>query len=169
MLPRKTSRRKCRDHEKEWRGFCIDKNLKDDWLVRLNSLAAFSLISICEGHCDRQADGVSPHIKLRLKERHLPGIASHWDDHKMAVVSEVGKLFQTGDTYVNLELKFKLRSGTGRLNYQEDLIVRIHCRRARDSEEMDARTHDWFQYSVSRIEDLDGFVALLWNRAKPED
>jgi hypothetical protein len=167
MLQRRTARRKCRDHEREWRGFCVDQNLEDGWLERLNGLGAFGLISICEGHCDggSEPSGTPPHIKLRLTEALLPGIARHWDEHKMAILNAVSQLFQTGDTYVNLELKFKLRSGTGRLNYQEDLIVRIHGRQARDSEEMDTRTHDWFGQSVNRIEELDSLIALLWGQA----
>jgi hypothetical protein len=169
MLPRKTPRRKCRDYEREWNGFCVDRNLEDDWLERLNGLETFSLISICEGHCDRQTEPsrTPPHVKLRLRESLLPRIASRWDEHKMAILSEVNRLFQTGDTYVNLELKFKLRSGTGRLNYQEDLLVRVHSRQARISEELDAETRDWFQQSVSRIEELDSQVARLWGGVHP--
>jgi hypothetical protein len=70
MLPRRTPRRKCRDYEREWSGFCVDRNLEDDWLERLNRLQAFSLISICEGHCDHRTEpsGKASHIKLRLKE-----------------------------------------------------------------------------------------------------
>lgn len=167
MLPRKTARRKCRGYEREWRGLCVDRNLEDDWLARLNGLGAFDLISICEGHCDREADPprTPPHIKLRLKEDLLPGIASRWDEHKMAVLSAVSRLFETGETYVNLELKFKLRSATGRLNYQEDLTVRIHSRQVRTSGEMDAKTRAWFQQSVNRIEGLDDLVACLWHDA----
>jgi hypothetical protein len=167
MLPRRTARRECRDHEREWRGFCIDQNLEDDWLERLNALEAFGLISICEGHCDGRSEPprTPPHIKLRLADELLPGIAGHWDVHKMAILDAISRLFQTGDTYVNLELKFKLRSGTGRLNYQENLIVRIHGREARRSEEMDTKTHNWFSQSVSRIEELDGLVVHLWGQA----
>lgn len=164
MLPKRTSRRKCRDHEREWRGFCVDKNLQDDWLERLNDLQAFSLISICEGHCNRQTEPsrTPPHVKLRLKERLLPSVASCWNENKMEVLSKVNELFQTGDTYVNLELKFKLRLGTGRLDYQENLIVRIHGRQARASEEIDIDTDEWFERTVDRIQDLDHHVVLLW-------
>jgi hypothetical protein len=164
MLPKKTSRRKCRDDEREWRGFCVDRNLEDDWLARLNDLGAFDLISICEGHCGRQTEPARtpPHIKLRLKERLLPDIASRWDDHKMAILGKVNELFQVGDTYVNLELKFKLRSGTGRLSYQEEMIMRVHGLRARAAGEMGPVTRAWFQQSVERIEEVDRFVANLW-------
>jgi hypothetical protein len=100
-----------------------------------------------------------------LADELLPGIAGYWDEHKMAILDAISRLFQTGDTYVNLELKFKLRSGTGRLNYQENLIVRIHGRQARDSEEMDTKTHNWFSQSVNRIEEFDGLVVHLWGHA----
>jgi hypothetical protein len=104
-----------------------------------------------------------PHIKLRLKDQFLPGIAAQWSEHKLAVVNQVNRLFRAGDTYVTLELKFKLRATTSRLNYEEGLVVRIHSRKARTSEEMDARTRDWFQQGVNWIEALDNFVAVLWN------
>ena len=170
MSPRKTLRRKCRDHEREWNGFCVDKGLEDNWLMRLNNLQTFGLISICEGHHRHQTETsrTSPHIKLRLKEHLLPGIATHWEEQKMAVVSEVSRLFQTGDTYVNLELKFKLRSGTGRLTYQQEMIVRIHNRQGRTSEEMDDKTYNWFQQTVSRVEELDTLIALLWDHTEQE-
>ena len=168
MYRKKTPRRTCRDHEREWNGFCVDRNLEDDWLVRLNDLKTFDLISICEGHCNHQTEPAQtpPHIKLRLKEHLLPGIARRWDEQKMAVVSEVSRLFETGDTYVNLELKFKLRSGRGRLIYQQDLIVRIHHRQVRISAEMDDKTHDWFRQTVGRIEELDNLIARLWDRVE---
>jgi hypothetical protein len=163
MLPRKTPRRKCKEYEREWNGFCVDSNLEDDWLARLNSLRAFALISICEGHSGRPGEPskVSPHIKLRLKPHLLPDISASWEQHKMAVVSEVDRLSDIGDTYVVLELKYRLRSGTGRLSYQEELLVRIHGPRARESEQMDPEIREWFQSSVSRIEQLDHFVGNL--------
>ena len=79
----------------------------------------------------------------------------------MAVVSEVDRLSDTGDTYVVLELKYRLRSGTGRLSYQEELLVRIHGPQARDSEQMHPKTREGFQSSVSQIEQLDHFVGTL--------
>jgi hypothetical protein len=170
-LPVKTSRRKCKDHEREWHGFCVDRNLEDDWLEGLNNLEIFNLISICEGHYDRQAEPsrrTSPHIRLRLKEDFLVGVTSRWDEHKMMVVSEVNRLFQTADTYVGLELKFKLRSTTSRLIYEESLTMRIHSRQPRTLQEMDDGIRDWFRRSVRRIEELDSFVARLWHMDKSD-
>jgi len=164
MISKRTARRKCREHEREWNGFCVDKNLKDEWLARLNDLQALELISICEGHSARQTGSSrrSPHIKLRLKDPLLPGVARHWDEHKMAILEKVNALFQTGSTYVHLELKFKLRSTTSRLNYEENLLVRIHARQPKVAKEMDPVTCDWFEQSVDRVEELDSLIALLF-------
>jgi hypothetical protein len=80
----------------------------------------------------------------------------------MGILGKANELFQTGDTYVNLELKFKLRLGTGRLDYQENLIVRIHGRQAKTSQEIKVDIDEWFERTVERIQDLDHHVALLW-------
>jgi hypothetical protein len=167
MLPRRTPRRACRNFEREWNGFCVDKNLKDEWLVPLNELSAFNLISICEGHCVQHSEPHMrpPHVKLRLKEHLLPGVAGRWDEHKTVVLGEVSSLSQAGDTYVNLEMKCKLRSGAARLSYQEDLIVRIHSRDGRGSDEMDRETAAWFQRTVELVQELDAVFARLWRTA----
>ena len=165
MQTRRSFHKECRDHEKRWRDLCVDKNLEDDWLDRLNDLKAFTLIGICEGHRDQRVGsaGRFPHLSLRLKEQLLPGIARDWEELRAAVLNEVHKLFQVGDTHFNLELKFKLRAGRGRLVYQEDLTLRMRCFQARGSEEMDSETYEWFEQSVKRIEALDS-VVLVWHR-----
>lgn len=144
---------------------CVDENLEDDWLEHLNALKAFDLISICEGHSNRQQvpARTSPHIRLRLKEIFLSSIARHWDEQKMVVVSKVNRLFETGDTSVSLDLRFKLRLATGRLNYREEMIVGVNRRRSRVSEEIDTNAHAWFQQNVDRIEELDTHIVSLWD------
>ena len=171
MLPRRTTRRACREHEREWRGFCVDRGLEDDWLERLNGLQTMTPISVCEGHSGRRTEPSrrTPHIKLRLKQDLIRGAARRWDACKMDVLSEVNRLFQSGDTYLNLELRFKLRSSTGRFSYQEELIFRVHNSRARIAEEMDDSTRDWFAQSVSRIEALDRCLARLWCGIEGDD
>ena len=164
MPPRAHLRRPCREREREWRGRCVDQGLEDEWLEKLNGLRAFQPISVCEGHPVVQADphGPSPHIKLRLREAPMPRIASHWDEHKLAVIDGVTRLLQTGDTYVNLELKLRLRASTSRLNYQEDLVARIHRRQPRVSHAIDPDTRAWLADTVHRIEQLDALVVELW-------
>ena len=164
MLRRRTARRTCREHEKQWREFCVDKNLEDDWLERLNNLKAFALIGICEGHSDRRSgsSGRYPYISLRLKEPLLPGIAKHWEELRMAMLSEVSRLFEAADTDINLELKFRLRAGRGKLIYREDLTFRMRSYEVRASGELDVQARNWFERSVERIERLDG-VVVQWH------
>lgn len=151
------SHRECRSYEREWNGFCVDKNLKDNWLVRLNSLKCLRPISICEGHFDKKVGSARryPHIKLRLQDQFLPDIAGHWSQLKPVIADTLPELFHLADTYVELELMFKLRWGRGRFPYRENLTVRIHARQARMTEDMDAATHEWLERTVNHIEELD--------------
>jgi hypothetical protein len=143
--------------------------LEDGWLERLNSLLAFQLISVCVGHVSGGADphGTSPHIKIRLRESMLPGIATRWDESKLAVIDSVAQLFQTGDTYVNLELKMRLRASTGRLNYQEDLVARIHRRRPFVPPSGDHDRCAWFDATIRGVEALDRTIVALWEVEPP--
>jgi hypothetical protein len=52
-----------------------------------------------------------------LKESLLPSIAKRWEELRMAMLNEVSRLFQAADTDINMELKFRLRAGRGRLIY----------------------------------------------------
>lgn len=161
MPARKKSRRACRDYEREWNGLCVDKNLENDWLVRLNNLQCFRPISICEGHAWRKVGSTRtyPHVKLRLQEQFLSGIAGQWDRLKPVISDELPRLFQPADTYVEVDLRFRLRWGGSRFPYREHLSVRIHGRQAKASKKMDATTYAWFEQTVRRIEKLDSTVA----------
>ena len=170
MLARRARRSECEAHQRRWGDFCVDSNLEDSWLVRLNALECFSLMGICEGHADRSRGGPGryPHVNLRLKERMLPGIAKNWEALRIAVLDEVNKLFGAGDTYISLELRFKLRAGMAKLVYQEELTVRMRGSRPRAALEMDEATRGWFEDSIERIAKLDGVVGR-WYRENQAD
>ena len=158
----------CKEYERPWRDFCVDKNLQDDWLERLNSLTTLNLVGICEGHPDRApgSSGRLPHIHLRLKESVLPGLADHWRDLRSAMLNEASRLFLLGDTDVRIELKFWLRAGRGKLIYQEDLTMRLRPYQPRNSVEMDVETHGWFERAIDRIAQIDQTV-LAWHDQGP--
>jgi hypothetical protein len=161
---KRTVSKTCKDTERLWRDFCVDKNLQDGWLERLNGLETLNLVGICEGHPDRPpgAAGRFPQINLRLKEAVLPGIADHWRDLRSAMLNEASKLFLLGDTDVRIELRFWLRAGRGKLIYQEDLTMRLRSYQARNTLEMDAETQRWFERAVDRIARIDQTV-LTWH------
>ena len=157
----------CQAHEKRWRDFCVDKNLEESWLESLNNLSALNLISICEGHFAGRRNPASKfaHITLKLKEELLPGFVKDWETLRPEVLNEVHRLFQKGDTYFNLELRFKLRAGRGRLVYQEELTLKMRRFHARSSEPMDPECTQWFEGSILSIKALDQIV-FAWYHNK---
>jgi hypothetical protein len=160
---KRTTGKTCKDYERVWRDFCVDRDLEDEWLEQLNSLKTLNLVGICEGHSRLPGTpGRFPQINLRLKESFLPGIAAHWAELRSAMLNEASKLFQLGDTDVRIELKFWFRAGRGKLVYQEDLTVRMRSYSPRDTAEMDAETYGWFERAVDRVERLDQTV-LTWH------
>ena len=78
------------------------------------------------------------------------------------MLQEASNLFLLGDTDVRIELKFWLRSGRGKLIYQEDLTVRLRSYQPREGAEMDADVHTWFERAVDRIARIDQTV-LTWH------
>jgi hypothetical protein len=141
--------------------------LEDEWLQRLNDLRAFDLISICEGHRDRRpgSAGSYPHLNLRLKEHMLPAISDHWEVYKSVFFDQANRLFQTGDTLVNMEVKFKLRLGVAKISYRENLSLKIRNRLVRTTVELDPETFTWFQSTVEQVENLDLAIASLVNES----
>jgi hypothetical protein len=158
--------RGCREHERRWRELCVDKNLEDEWLERLNDLRSLRLINVCEGHPDRRPEHGrrSPHIIVRLREEWLPGLGRRWDADKMVILERVNDLFRLGDTEGNLEVKFQVRWGRGRLAYLEELTFRVRGRKRRTGAEMDPATRRWFEDNVERLVALDVFLVELWPR-----
>ena len=75
----------CQTHEKRWLDYCVDKNLDEHWLEELNSLQAFNLVSICEGHFS-QAKNPSKkfaHISLKLKSKFAAWFRKRLGNHQV--------------------------------------------------------------------------------------
>jgi hypothetical protein len=157
-------RKECQAHEKRWRDFCVDKNLQETWLEELNNLKTLNLISICEGHYAHKPHSSSkfPHINLKLKEELLSGFLKDWETLRPGIINEVHNLFQKGDTYFNFELRFKIRTGRGRLVYQEEFVLKMRRFQARATDEMDSDCYRWFEQSVESIQALDDII-LEWH------
>jgi len=150
-------KRKCRDYERPWRDYCIDKNLDDDWLERLNDLNVFDLINICEGHPQRVKTTATryPQIYIKLKDKYLRDLVKDWEAIRPTLLKEIHHLFQDGKTHLNFDLNFKLRTGRGRLVYQEGLRLKIRANQVRDASGMDRDIRAWFDTCVTGIEILD--------------
>jgi hypothetical protein len=43
----------CRPWERSWRGMCVDSELRDEWLDRMNAIPGITIFSTCAGHPQR--------------------------------------------------------------------------------------------------------------------
>ena len=157
---KKPAQKICKEYERRWRDFCVDKNLEDDWLERLNDLRAFILVGICEGHSDNESLSSKryPQINFRLRKSLLKGIAADWDHLRIEMLQETGKLLHSDNTNMRLELSFRLRAGQGRLVYHEDLKMNVMCFQERRTEGLEEETRAWFEGLIDQIEEIDRVV-----------
>ena len=157
-------RREPRPHERIWQDWCVDKNLKDEWLICLNDLKALNLISICEGNLSERRNS-HPHINLRLKDEYLSAISGLW--HKAGLIPQrvIGDLFSLEDTSIEIELKDTFRSRGGDYSNRKHLTIKLHCTYPRESESMDNRIMVWFQAVINKIKELDKFIFDLHKEA----
>lgn len=164
---KKPSLKPCKEYERRWRDFCVDKNLEDDWLERLNKLKAFILVGICEGHSNNPfgSSGRYPHLNFSLRKSLLEGIAEDWEYLRTAMLNETGKLFRSDNTNIRLELSFRLRAGQGKFVYHEDMKMKVMSYQARDTEEMGEETRGWFVALIDQIEEIDR-VVYDWHKQR---
>jgi len=142
------------NYTRDWCGFQVDTNLKNEWLERLNLLRCFDLIGICEGHfsCD---DDVS-YLVVRAKEYSLEKLLSKVD----MVGQLLEKLSNQEIAYrVTTMLDFPVGHFVGE---SSKWLFKISLTRlnARGSLEMDSQTESWFEKAIQNIEMIDKEIEL---------
>ena len=104
---------------------CVDAKLKDEWLICLNLLQVFDLVSICEGHV-RQSRRSSPHINLRVKDEYLAVISDEWHTSGRSMSNLIDDMFsQNSNIEIKLEDTFEKRGQ--RSHYRQKFVARIQC------------------------------------------
>lgn len=159
MTPAPTSR-PCRDYERPWRGRCVDRNLKDEWLDQLNALSTCSLTSICEGHVHGSGERLAavPLIKLRLKPELVPAATREWPALSQELTSLLPTLFDLAETRVEAALRLEVRASDAAVRERQELVIKIHSVRVRETEELDGETAAWFETSVAACVAIDEFL-----------
>ena len=147
----------CDDFQRPWHGHCVDINLEDAWLERLNNLRIFDLINICEGHPKRISSTATrhAHIYLKLKETYLRDLVKDWETIRPTLLKEVLCLFQDGSTHLNFDLNFKVRTGKGRFVYQEGLSLKLRADKPTNSPGLDPTIRAWFENCITCTETFD--------------
>jgi len=152
-------RRTPRDGERRWQGHNVDVNLTDDWLLPLNGLSAFRLVSICEGHLETGSGRASaPHVNLRLKAEFVQLACASWDDLSIGLAGELGRHFQTEDTHAEVELRRRVATGRDGVASCSDLVIRLRSQRSRSKIEMEPEVTTWFGSVVEKCQSLDRFI-----------
>lgn len=154
--------RQCREHERLWNGCYVDKNLKDEWLKRLNILSLFDLINICEGITETRGElaFAQPHVYCKAKQRYCSAISRHFNDKNL--IKNLQNFSVLGETRVELDVKRRFFKDDGDTGYYADnIILKLTFLRERCSREIDEETTRWFEHIVSGIEAFDGFLKDL--------
>jgi hypothetical protein len=157
-MARMPSRRPCPEHQKEWHGLYVDKNLHDIWLEKLNLLNVFNLISICEGHYRNQnARSGEPHINLRMKGDMLQSLLSKTPetDTYNFIQEQLNRLFVSESTIADVVIEHKVRIQHLQYSVCQDTTSHIRCRLRKTSEEMTSEIINWFEEIVILIQSLD--------------
>lgn len=134
-----------------WRGISVDKNLRNSWLVALNSLQMFELISICEGHWNsnmRMMD--SPHVNLRWKDVESAPYLLY------ELVDGLDDDFLTGDFKVESTIRASVDPYRRKHRFCDtDAVISFTSRRTLAYEGMGEDKVKWFRGLIRRIKTLD--------------
>lgn len=147
----------CRQHQRRWRDYNVDKNLKDEWLERLNDLKAFDLRSICEGHPNGRylTYRSFSHITLVLNDDLTELLTSDWYTYQEKVKEGVDRLSSHPLTSTIIELNYEYRKGDD--SYSEYLRLNLDTlpKKICLSE---INRDEWFTSNVQAVEEFDSFI-----------
>ena len=154
------TKKECKEHEKRWKDYCVDKNLDDEWLERLNQLKAFQLMGICEGHIKRQVEAKSsyPNVNLKLRDEFVVSVVEKWPELKTEILKEAAEILEHHATQTRLELYHRLRARKGKIISQDALKISMVSNQSRDQDETGDEMRIWFEGCVKRIEELDQII-----------
>lgn len=152
-----------RETERIWNNRIVHKNIEDGWLESLNSLKVFELISICEGHANsRRPFSNRPHINLRIREKHIPMMATNFDEIATNLQNKLIELFGNENTNADIEYKIKFNSSRFKQEIMRDFVVHVQSRTLiEESDEIDPSIKNWFKENINAVCQLDLFMGEL--------
>lgn len=145
------------NYQRNWRNYQVDKNLNNDWLIRLNSLRLFNVINVCEGHytCDDQY----PMIVLLGKSDAVGRLGS--------LILERESLLLIFNEVVADNTTFNFSHTVGISNNPQSYFngsnvkMSLSRKNPRMSLDFDSDTFEWFETSVCSIERIDELLSSL--------
>lgn len=142
------------NYQRKWRIFDIDKNLKDDWLVRLNNLNLFYVTNVCEGH--HTCEDKHPRIILLGKNDFIGQLECLFADKRM-LFSVLNSIIAP-DTTFNFSHIIDLSNDPHSSSIHHSFTrIKLALTRnePRENFAFDEKTSEWFEKSVGALECLD--------------
>ncbi len=148
------------DYQRKWRNYSVDKNLKNDWLIRLNNLKLLYVTNVCEGHFT--CEDTYPRIALMGKRTSAEKLGSLLDNREA--------LISIFDCHIGVDTHFDFSYTIGisndphsRSNSSAFTPIKLSLTRTfpRGSLFFDQTTSDWFDRSVSSLEAIDHTMSSM--------
>jgi hypothetical protein len=142
-------------HQRLWNGRCVDKDLKDEWLIALNSFKTFNTVSICQGHMDRDDELFCPHINLKIKPEYIVKLKGAMDNPE--ITHHLAKFHKDTDwDYEYCEKRNNVQS-----EIRREIIFRFMRLKKRTSSRMNKSTEKWFEMMIQSLMALDQIILKL--------
>lgn len=153
-MPTRTEANILKNYQRKWREYSVDKNLRDDWLERINSLKILEVLSICEGHYT--FDQTHSWIKFCVKDDFYEKFVNYFQDEIV--------LLDTLNNYISSEICYYceiikgISNDTKSSNFGiiKEVKMSFVSNRPRMSADFTDIDFSWFENTVLTVEKIDG-------------
>ena len=140
-------------HERLWNGRCVDKDLKDEWLLALNSFKTFNTVSICQGHINRDDELFCPHINLKIKPEYIVKLKGAMDTPE--ITDHLAKFPKDTDW----DYEYCEERSNEQPEIKKEIMFRFMRLKKRTSSGMNRSTEKWFEKMIQLLLALDQIFA----------
>ena len=115
-----------REHEREWQGRCVDHNLKDKWLEKLNAIVDLtSQVSARDTSPVTKCNEQRPSVNFRLKAAFINPLITEWTALHSVLDCAAAECFHNVSTYYEFELRLGTRSARNGQRRKEEFVVKL--------------------------------------------
>ena len=146
-----------RSHQRRWREFNVDENLKDQWLESINDLNNLKVVSTCEGHTNDLRGSSLPHVNLTIKS--IVDYCSY-DELHINLFKDLLDEFDTNNFNSSIELSMKVSQS---YNNRNKIIFRIFSK-IRNTQENNTLINNWWNELIKTLIKINSILETKKNR-----
>ncbi|MBU2444063.1 MAG: hypothetical protein KJ666_00625 [Bacteroidetes bacterium] len=150
-------------HERLWKRYRVDKNLKDEWLEKLNSFRTLELISICEGHADAKPNSLRQysHVHFDLSKKLFSYFDSTNKNWKNIIKNKIDTIFDIPNNSLNFSHNFSIRKFDHTSAKDSVILFKLRHSKKRESLDLDLKTTEWFENVIIHCQSFDNYLSKL--------